>query len=317
MYPFLLDAMEELGERRRYAIRYALALYTEEVEERNMAMIRRLGREVLQRPGQAGTTEEDVWKERRRWFAKKFSHWDDEAQNLPLTTAEYPHARWPEELMQRWGLRGITKDNLDLDQRNGYFAAVRNEIAGLSLAGECCPQSLPPDLVYLSCLVDAVHGPGLPEWRRGQQIDMISSTQDFFRRPDRAREYMAVSPSGADMDPDERWNSNREAQDLDFVWEGWMKSVGFMIGKNDRFSNAGSCAVFCRRLRDVEHWDYGVEYDPEEATPEEQAWKENDLQWQWRFGVYDGEWHSDLFDTVEEYLAWYADCKEPAAEKWW
>lgn len=173
------------------------------------------------------------------------------------------------------------------------------------------PQTMPADLVYLSCLADVIHGPGFPDWRDMHGIHMISSTRDvrnFWRFPDDPH-LLQVSPA-ADL-----VGGGNRPQPLDFLWHGWKKSVAFPIGIGQRYR--GSYAIFCRRLRDAERWDDEDDEPDSGDESEQQVWGDTDIRWQWRFGARDDLRGSELFDTVEEFLAWFANCKEPAAEKWW
>lgn len=171
------------------------------------------------------------------------------------------------ELVALARLDGVSHDPVNLGQREDYFAAVGARIAEMSVQVAEFP---PADLAYLCTLVSGVTGPGLPDHREAQQFAFVSPIED------EQLEHMLENVTIPLRDDGE----GGEGNELTDVWEDWEIAVAFKIGGGPR-SWGGSYALYCRD-------DDGNE------------------QWKWRYGVHDGDWCSEVYDGVEEFLAFYA-----------
>ena len=74
--------------------------------------------------------------------------------------------------------------------------------------------------------------------------------------------------------------------ELTWIWTDWEVAVAFKFGEAP--FTGGSLALYCRR--------------------------EDDKEWKWRYGIYDGDWCSDAYDSVEDFLIYYAHFREQTEE---
>jgi hypothetical protein len=136
----------------------------------------------------------------------------------------------------------------------------------------------PADLEYLCTLVSGITGPGLPYHREMCQFDFVSPIENH--RLEDMVENVTV--------PSRYVEGGGGSYELTFTWEDWDIAVAFKIGGGPR-SWGGSYALYCRH--------------------------EENEQWKWRYGVHDGDWRSDVYDSVEEFLSFYAHFKEQTEEE--
>ncbi|KAH8696550.1 hypothetical protein BGW36DRAFT_398071 [Talaromyces proteolyticus] len=135
---------------------------------------------------------------------------------------------------------------------------------------------LPPvDLEYLCTLVSGITGPGLPLHREAQQTDFVSSIEDG-----------GLSDMTENVTVPIRDNEVESYNDFIDLWEEWEVSIAFKIGGSLFWG--GSYALYCRN--------------------------QNNEQWNWRYAVHDGDWRSNLYDSVEEFLGFYAHFGEETEE---
>jgi len=134
----------------------------------------------------------------------------------------------------------------------------------------------PADLEYLCTLVSGITGPGLPYHREAQQFAFVSSIEDHELK------YMVENVTVPIRDDEEgRYN------ELTYIWEDWEIAVAFKIGGGN-CGDGGSYALYCRN--------------------------EDNEQWKWRYGVYNDDWSSDVYDSVEEFLGFYSHFGEQTEE---
>jgi hypothetical protein len=134
----------------------------------------------------------------------------------------------------------------------------------------------PAELKYLCTLVDTIHGPGLPYHRERQQFDFVSSLDQEVPETTASRVVVPI-----------REGEEEEFSALMGIWEDWQIAVGVRIGDGPR-EWGGSYALYCRN--------------------------DSNDQWQWRYGVHDEDWRSDLYDSVESFLDYYAHHNEQTEE---
>ncbi|PVH71780.1 hypothetical protein DL98DRAFT_660442 [Cadophora sp. DSE1049] len=135
----------------------------------------------------------------------------------------------------------------------------------------------PADLEHLCTLVSGVTGPGIPNERKAQQISFVS----VIENEDLKDMIQSVHiPSRRDDE-----GENDPWMDL---WPDWEISVAFQIGGGPH-EWCGSYALYCRNG--------------------------NDEQWGWRYGLHDNDWCSDVYSSVEDFLAFYSHYRE-TSEEW-
>ncbi|KAF8866262.1 hypothetical protein BDZ45DRAFT_735544 [Acephala macrosclerotiorum] len=135
----------------------------------------------------------------------------------------------------------------------------------------------PADLEYLCTLVSGITGPGLPYHREMKQFDFVFPIED--NQLEDMVENVTVPI---------RYVEEGGSNELTFIWEDWEIAVAFKVGGGPR-SWGGSYALYCRH--------------------------EENEQWKWRYGVHDEDWRSDVYDSVEEFLGFYAHFEEQTEEE--
>lgn len=89
-----------------------------------------------------------------------------------------------------------------------------------------------------------------------------------------------------DAEIDEETGS--KCDELTWVWVDWEVAIAFQFGEAS--FTGGSFALYSRNK------------------------ETRNKQWKWRYGVYDGDWCSDAYDGVEEFLDYYAYFREQTEE---
>lgn len=174
---------------------------------------------------------------------------------------------------------GVDPRPVSLRQREEYFAGIQQRIAEKNVEVAEFP---PADLEYLCTLVSGVNGPGLPTQHWSRQIEFVSCLEEHGLESMLACGVVVPVPVRGDEVGDDSGN-----HPLDWVWVDWDIAVAFAIGFCN-FDIGGSAVLYCRN-------------------------KDNE-QWKWRYGVYDNEWGSALYDSVEDFLGFYAHFRETTEE---
>lgn len=260
-----------MDDERRAKINAALHRYRETVTQHNLSLVRTLVQLIEALPPPRNCSETTARILRVRELDRYLG---GSISTWIKSPRDLLNDDIHDELIERAGLDGVHSLKPDLEAREKYFAAVRARILGLDVEVAEFP---PADLAYLCTLVDGITGPGLPYNRVSQQIEFISRTGEGLERdvgvPVRFDENEAWDESAGKSPPYDQ---------LSFVWLDWEMAVAVQIGHAP--FTGGSFAVYCR--------------------------KEENEQWKWRYGVHDGDWCSDLYGTVEEFLDYYAHFRE-------
>jgi hypothetical protein len=180
-----------------------------------------------------------------------------------------------DEVVGLTGLDGVSPADMDLEGREKYFAAVRARIAELNVEVAEFP---PADLAYLCTLVPGISGPGLRYHHDSQQIEFLTALEDA----DRVLEDFVMVPVRYDAPAELPYHQ------LTWVWEDWEIAVAFQIGQAP--FPGGSFALYCRKADSAK-------------------------QWKWRYGIHDGDWCSDVYDSVEDFLDYYAHFRGQTTEE--
>lgn len=155
------------------------------------------------------------------------------------------------------------------------------------------PLHLPPEFLYLSTLARGISGPGLPHYRSMAQFS-------FLTDPAEALETLQNEGAKSRITVPVR---NRPLGDLDFspldlTWMEWEIAVGVKSGEGPR-GGSGVWIVYCRRIS-----RRGGEGE------------DGEFCWKLRYGIRDElDYESELFDSLEGFLAWYAHFNEQIGEK--
>lgn len=309
-----------MDDERQASIREALQTYRDRVKECNLSLLQAVIDRVatMQAHSNRPTSEQDTQERRVLAIAKKcFGAWDAaEFPSAPQDLLAIDHVR--ESLIIRYSLDGLHHDSIDAATRSAWFATLNNAIAVVSLeAGMPRPESLPASLKYLCTLVCGICGPGLPNWRFLHQVDFIARASQVAMEG----EVKTAARVTKGMRNPEVFDFHSQithdlmmhwGDDIAINWEDWEISLAVRIGDMET-GNAGTYVVFCRRLKPAD--DLDDYYDEDEPIVKDE-WKEGDDVWQWRYGTHDSDWESRLFDSVEDFLLWYAHCKDPSPDQY-
>lgn len=182
-------------------------------------------------------------------------------------------------LAEHFGLDGTARGDVDAGKREQWLARLRGEMSRLQEQSEDeaeWPEDLPADLKALILNVRGIWGPGLPYWLARGRTSFFSSQLGLeSAQKTRKRVFVPLRNSGGQGD------------ELDIVWEEWDIAVAVKLGQGGMSASA-MLAIFCKFC----------EEGSKEST------------WQWRFGVCDEDWSSQLYVGVEEFLAWFAEYEE-------
>lgn len=171
-------------------------------------------------------------------------------------------------------LDGVTHGEVDIAFRNAWIDDVEKRMSTAERA-QVRPDCLPADLKYLMTLVRGICGPGLPQWRMFNQLRFLSDLDEdehvnYTRGGGTEAGWIAVPNT---QEEEERG----ELGDLPNEWEDCEVAMAVGVGEY-------SFAVYCRRHNG-----------------------DGDGEWGWKFGQQEPPCNSGLYDTIEEFLEWYAE----------
>lgn len=125
-----------------------------------------------------------------------------------------------------------------------------------------------------------IYGPGLPYYRLHAQYSLLTDPKEALRQE---RSQQVVVPKY------NRPTSFTESAALDYCWEDWELAVGVHIGDGP-LGWSGTWLVYCRRPK-------------------------QDGDWKWRYGLsIEYQFQSELFDSLESFLAWYSQFQQQTEE---
>lgn len=267
-----------MDDDRRAQITAALRRYRETVTRHSFTLLRTLVEAVEELPPPEYHSEETVQFLRLQTFDMCLG---GSVSELIKSPRDLLSDDIRDELVRRTGLDGVSPREIDLEGREKYFAAVRARIAELNVEVAEFP---PADLAYLCTLVAGISGPGLSYHHDSQQIEFVTALADA----DRVLADCVSVP--VRYIKNEKYDAHAESpyNQLTWVWEDWEIAVAFQIGQAP--FTGGSFALYCRK-------------------------EDSAKQWKWRYGIHDGDWCSDVYDSVEDFLDYYAHFREQTTEE--
>lgn len=282
-----------LSEERKSSIRNALQKYRERVLERNLGALGQVIDEIESKPPRVPPlppfsereiecTEEEAPQKRIEYFRDGHYIWLDQEYPTTTTVSDFLSEGMRESLIRTNRLDGITHGEAPTAARNEWIHDVERRMSAAE-GVPSRPDGLPADLKYLMTLVRGVCGPGLPQ-----------------QRLHRYRQFLS------DLDGDEASSTYRDGTeagritvptfDIGDVYEEWDSQDGtYVVGMA---VGIGSCsfAVYCR------------EGEVDDSGAEDDDGEESIGKWHWKFGQQEMPTMSGLYDTIEDFLAWYAEC---------
>ncbi|KAI7472645.1 hypothetical protein KC357_g5660 [Hortaea werneckii] len=191
-----------------------------------------------------------------------------------------------ESLIQTNRLDGIRHGQVDLDARNAWIERTETTMADAKPV-KARPNGLPPALKYLMTLVRAICGVGLPKHRYYGELNQLKFLSDVHVDEDEEgcnEAGWVALPMPLDTPAED--TKNDPSLGLSEEWADCEIALGVQIGY-------GGFAVYCRRL------------DGKELQSVSDS--AGTSGWDWRYGLTDLEYESDLYDTIEEFLEFYAE----------
>lgn len=270
-----------MNQERQTKIASALQQYRETVSQHNVMLIRAVVRGVEAQPAPASYSEKNAQRLRMREICR-------------VICVNFPESITPRqllddddvlaELIQHYHMDGVVASNPnDLEQREKFFAKIReNKPETVEL-----DEFPPADLVYLCTLVSGITGPGIGHHRYAQQFDFISPVKDAEKTLEGVVVPIRPDYSVWPLPPMEFGVTYNQ---LTYTWEDWEIAVAIKIGGRGPRAGGGY-ALYCRR---------------EEASDE---------PFKWRYGLQDDDWGSDVYDSVEDFLGFYAHHMEQTEEE--
>lgn len=263
---------------RRASIRDALQKFRTTVAQQNFHLLRLLVEGMDSQPRPYDMT--DGWLQARQtdWFSFHLGFSITDIASAPHDLLE---EKMQSTLITKHFMDGTLHESVDLDVRQTWFDRIEDEIRARGIIVSHFP---PADLAYLSTLTEGILAPGLTSWRQRKQFDLFSPQSPLEpTEKTRCRVTVPVRDDG-----DEALDPN-ELTDLTYVWEDWAIAVAFKLGDGPR-SWGGSYALYCQRKDD------------------------STSDWDWRYGMHDGDWASEVYRDSESYLAYYAHHREQTDE---
>lgn len=170
------------------------------------------------------------------------------------------------EVIEHCDLDGVENGPVDIDQRSEYFTRVKANMPADNLITGIGDLEFPPPDLEYLCT--------LVQAIPGPGLPL-------FRSRNQIEFISSIYEHGLENMAKCVFVPGRDSH-LTGLWEEWTIAVGVQIGAGPEDSEwAGSFVIYCR------HGD------------ESKGWK-------WRYGMHENEWHSDLHDSVEEFLGFYA-----------
>ncbi|GAB1730568.1 hypothetical protein NU195Hw_g9392t1 [Hortaea werneckii] len=198
-----------------------------------------------------------------------------------------------EDLIRTNRLDGVRHGQVDKDARNAWIGRTETAMAD-AVRATIQPNGLPPALKYLMTLVRAICGVGLPRYRYHGELHQLKFLSDVHMDEDEDgsnEDGWVALPITLDTPPEDI--KNDPSLGLPQEWADCEVALGVQIGY-------GGFAVYCRRLHGEEPQSV-----PNGADAQE---------WDWRYGLTDFEYESDLYDTIEEFLEFYAEHNQQEME---
>ncbi|GIZ46912.1 hypothetical protein CKM354_001001800 [Cercospora kikuchii] len=285
-----LDLSSDLTASRRESIDNALRHFRRTVLDQNLLALRILV-EAAQQEVQAlspGLSNEQIEEALEYHFECEYQITYSTAKSLLEGSAD--------DMIAVFCLEGVDHDPVDLSARDHWWASLWNVMKSSQQHIEPFPTGLPQDMKYLTTLVSGITGGGLPYWREMQHPDFFKKVDvRLLESPVDHRKRICIPSLG-------NWQDVAAFQSKDvldpnnavgYTWaiEDWDISVASnMSSWPEKFSD-GTFVLYCCRQQETED-SHLVK------------------TWDWRYGFQRGIFSSELFESVEEYLAWYAHWDE-------
>lgn len=268
-----------LNEERKQSIRNALQRYRETVLELNMKVVEIVVQDTEEQPPPEDCPEDRVEKARIEHLRVAYGLRLDLPDSSISTVRDLLSDDRREALIASCQLDGVNHGEVDIAGRERWLADLEREALNVQGA-EPRPNPFPKDLKYLGALVRGMCGPGLPEYRQHTQFAFLTDLDELG-------EY---SPDRVDVPLSEERMDRNEFNALSLMWDEWEVSVGARLGDGEIAWNGGY-VIYSRHKSDSERGE-----------------------WRWRYGVKDDDFGSELYDTVEDFLGWYAFCGKQSEE---
>lgn len=289
-----LHLSSDLTASRRQSIENALRHFRRTVLDQNLLALRILV-EAAEQEVQALSSRisnEQIEEALEDHFEREYQITYSTAKDLLEGSAD--------DMIAVFCLDGVDHDPVEPSARERWWASLWNVIQSNEEHIEPFPTGLPQDIRYMTTFVSGVTGAGLPYWREMQHPDLFRKVNvGLLDSPSENRKRICI-PSLGDWQ-DARAFQGKDVSDpnnaVGHTWatEGWDVSVACnMSSWPEQFLN-GTFTLYCCRQQE----------DGQDPSTKPRGW---------RYGFQRGIFSSELFNSVEEYLAWYARWDEQTKE---
>lgn len=291
-----LSISSTLSEPRRASIRLALEDFRKTILKQNFKTLRILVQaaekqvEEASESGHSAEEIDEVCNDRFNWYLIR---WNDAKALLSSDTSQVEL----DGIISRISLDGIDHSPVDFRGRDQWWSSIWTAIIKHRHDIPQFPSGLPEDVRYLSTLANAVLGAGLPYWREMKCRDFLAKLSGY----DNGVEGKICIPFLGNWQDETRSYRPEDTRNyhnaiVNWCMEGWEVSVAVNVTAWPIGYLYGTFVVYCcRRSGEGGSGSGGG-------------------NWQWRLGYQRDSFWSQLYDTVEEYLAWYAHYKEQTAD---
>ncbi|KAK4611796.1 hypothetical protein CLAFUR4_13045 [Fulvia fulva] len=178
-------------------------------------------------------------------------------------------------LVRSCRLDGVVHGEVDIEALEAWIEKTEEQIRTAERT-EIHLDGLPAELKYLMTLIRGICGNGLPAYRYSGQLRQMKFITDIEGEETEGEEprnsgFVTVPRTDEEM-------SEGHLGDIQGSWDDHVVALAAGIGN-------GGFAVYCRKQEDAD----------------------GAIGWRWKYGLWDPEFKTALYDTVEEFLEFYAD----------
>lgn len=273
-----------LSPERKTSIENALEKYRNRVLEINMATLETVISDLENSEIKPSIGPEEILKQRIEELQDRYGIRLEHPPDPSITSIrDILSEDRRENLVRSCWLDGIVQGEgeIDIEAREAWIEKTEEQTRTAERT-EVHPDGLPAELKYLMTLVRGICGNGLPEYRYfgGSELRQLKFLTDIDGEEAEGEEpresgFVTVPRTDEEM-------SQGHLGDIRGEWDDHVVALAVGIGN-------GGFAAYCRKLEDADGW-------------------------RWKYGLWDPEFETALYDTVEDFLEFYADFNKQGEE---
>lgn len=185
--------------------------------------------------------------------------------------------------MRSCRLDGILHGQVDIKARKAWIEKTE-ERARTAERAKVHPDGLPAELKYLMTLVRGICGNGLPQYRYFGELRQMKFLTDVDGEED--EDELPMDSGFVSVPRTDEEKKQGLLGDFREEWDDHVVALAVHIGN-------GGFTAYCRKPEDTDDAD----------------------TWRWRYGLWSPEADFAVYDTVEEFLEFYADFNKEGEEE--